>query len=71
VLEYLSRGTYSQAAQAAEIFLSNRSDLLNYTLNFKFVNIAFSLGDGFLNIGLNPEFIHDFTRIDANPNTLL
>jgi hypothetical protein len=34
-LESLSRGNYSQAAQAAESIVSNLSDYVNYTLNFK------------------------------------
>ena len=40
VLESLSRGNYSQAAQAAEKFVSNLSDYVNYTLNFRVVNIG-------------------------------
>jgi hypothetical protein len=70
VLESLSRGDYSQAARAAEIFLSSLSDLLNYTLNFKFVNVTFSLEDGFLNLRVNSEFIHEFSRFGANSITL-
>jgi hypothetical protein len=39
----ISRVYYSQAAQAAEVSYPILSDLLNYTLNLKFVNVAFSL----------------------------
>jgi hypothetical protein len=43
----ISRVYDSQAAKgAAEIFISNLSDLLNYTLNSRVVNITFSLREG-------------------------
>src|SRR5215216_764213 len=43
VLKNLSRGEYSQAAGRQKFSYPILSDLLNYTLNLSFVNIAFSL----------------------------